>query len=472
MEEFDLVIIGAGPGGYPAAIRAAQLGLSVALVEREELGGTCLNWGCIPTKLFIGAAEFFHSVRHAEALGIKAGNVELDYAALAAHKNRAVTKLRGGVGALLKSNGVRVIKGSAAFLSPERINVTQAVAPPLNLAARRFIIATGSTSSLPGSLPKHDRIVESRGFLALKSMPERLLVMGGGYIGCELACMAARLGVKVTIVEMLDDILTGFDPDVRREVRKPMESGLGIRVLTGGALTDVVASASGVSAKFGGESLQADLLLVATGRRPVTDGLALEKAGLHVNARGYIEVNQFGQTGVPTIYAVGDITGGTQLAHVATSQGIIAAENACGTPRGGFEIIIPGVVFTSPEVGVVGLSEQEAQQRGIPVKVGRFPFGSLGRSIATDNSIGFAKWIARENTDTLLGAAVVGPHATELIAEAAVAIRAKLKARELGATIHAHPTFGEVWMEAAHAVHGTAIHSPPVKHPSRFNTQQ
>jgi dihydrolipoamide dehydrogenase len=461
MEQFDVGIIGGGPGGYPAAIRAAQLGLSVALVEREELGGTCLNFGCIPTKLFIGAAELLHSVRHAAYLGIKAGGAELDFAALAAHKDRSIAQLRGGVGALLKRNGVRVIQGGAAFLNPGQISVARGDAEPVRLAARHFIIATGSTSFLPDSLPQHERIVESRKFLALKSLPERLLVLGGGYIGCELACMAARLGVAVVIVEMLDDILPGFDPDVRQELRKAMESTLGIRLLTGGALAGVTASASGVSASFRGETLNADYLLVATGRRPVTNGLGFEKIGVRVNARGYIEINPFGQTSVPTIYAVGDITGGTQLAHVATSQGIIAAENACGTPRRAYETVIPGVVFTSPEVGIVGLSEQEAKRRGIPVKVGRFPFAALGRSIVTGQHGGFAKWIAREHTDTLLGAAVVGPHATELIAEAAVAIRAKLKAHELEATIHAHPTFGEVWMEAAHAVHGAAIHAPP-----------
>lgn len=461
MEQYDLGVIGAGPGGYPAAIRAAQLGLSVALVEREELGGTCLNWGCIPTKLLIGAADLLHSVKHAASFGINAEGVELDYSTLVAYKDRSVANLRGSVGVLLKSNGVRVLKGCAAFLNSEQVKVTQTGAEPVSFAARRFIIATGSTSFVPGFLPRHERIVESRGFLALKSLPERLLVLGGGYIGCELACMAARLGIEVVIVEKLDDILGGFDMDVRAEVRKAMECKLGIRVLTGGDLRDVTANASGVFAKCGGESLKVDCLLVATGRHPVTDSLSLDRISLQVNARGHIEVNQFGQTRVPTIYAVGDITGGCQLAHVATSQGIIAAENACGTPRRCLETVTPGVVFTSPEVGIAGLSEESAKQRGIPVKVGRFPFGSLGRSVVTGDHGGFAKWIVREDTDTLLGAAVVGPHATELIAEAAVAIRAKLKARELGATIHAHPTFSEVWMEAAHAVHGSAIHLRP-----------
>jgi dihydrolipoamide dehydrogenase len=463
MEKFDIIVIGAGPGGYPAAIRAAQLGKSVAIVEREQLGGTCLNWGCIPTKLFISAAELYHSLLQAEKIGIKAQSLTLNYSELASHKDRVVGKLRGGVGQLLKLNNVRVFSGSASFQSPERIVVTAPGFEPVELEAGKFIIATGSTSLVPESFPKHERIVESRAFLNLPALPAQILVVGGGYIGCELACMAAHLGVKVTIVEMLEDILLAFDLDVRHEVRRYMEVVLRIRILTGHPFTDVQANAAGVSGLCGGNKLGTDLAIVAVGRRPVTEGLTLENAGLATNARGFIEVNEFGQTRVPRIYAIGDVNGGAQLAHAATSQGIIATENAFGQSLGSNETVIPGVVFTSPEIGVVGLSEQEAKRRGLAVRVGKFPFASLGRSIATSNPVGFAKWIASKDTDVLLGATVVGPHATELIAEAAVAIRAKIKANELGATIHAHPTFGEIWMEAAHAVHGMAIHSPPVK---------
>jgi dihydrolipoamide dehydrogenase len=465
MEKFDLIVIGAGPGGYPAAIRAAQLGKSVAIIEREQLGGTCLNWGCIPTKLFISAGELFHSLLQAEKIGIKAESLTLNYSELIKHKDRVVGKLRGGVGQLLKANNVKVFNGAAAFQSPDTIVVTAPGAEPVKITAGKFIIATGSTSLVPDSFPKHERIVESRAFLNLTALPPQILVVGGGYIGCELACMAAQLGAKVTIVEMLEDILLAFDPDVRREVRRYMEMTLGIRILTGHPLTDIRADAPGVSGQCGEYKLETDLVIVAVGRRPVTEGLSLENAGLATNARGFIEVNEFGQTRVPTIYAIGDVNGGAQLAHAATSQGIIAAENACGSQPGSYETVIPGVVFTSPEVGVAGLSEEDARRNGLAVRVGRFPFASLGRSIATSNAVGFAKWIADEKTDVLIGAAVVGQHATELIAEATLAIRAKLKARELGATIHAHPTFGEIWMEAAHAVHGVAIHAPPVKKP-------
>jgi dihydrolipoamide dehydrogenase len=460
MNKFDIIVIGAGPGGYPAAIRAAQLGKSVAIIEREQLGGTCLNWGCIPTKLFISAGELYHSLLQGEQFGIKAKSLTLDYSELGRHKDRVVEKLRSGVGHLLKINNVKVFTGVASFQSPEHIRVTGASSEPVDLSADRVIIATGSTSLTSSSFPKHERIVDSRAFLNLTSLPSRILVVGGGYIGCELACMAAHLGVKVTIVDVLENILRGFDSDVRSEVRRYMETVLGIRILSGHSFTDIQIGDSGVSGMCDNNKLETDLVITAIGRRPVTDGLSIENAGLVTNDRGHIEVNEFGQTRVPNIYAIGDVNGRAQLAHAATSQGIIAAENACGSPPGSYEAVVPGVVFTSPEVGVVGLSEQEARQKGLAVRVGRFPFAAVGRSIATSNAVGFAKWIVDEKTDILLGAAVVGTHATELIAEATLAIRAKLKVAELGATIHAHPTFGEVWMEAAHAVHGSSIHMP------------
>lgn len=460
MEKFDIIVIGAGPGGYPAAIRAAQLGKSVAIVEREQLGGTCLNWGCIPTKLYLSAAELFHSLARAEKMGIKAHAVSVNFEELVKHKDSVVRKLRGGVGQLLKANKVKVFNGSAAFSSTCSIVVTAAGAEPAELTAEKFIIATGSSSLLPAAFPKHARVVESRAFLNLSLLPSQILIVGGGYIGCELACMAAQLGAKVTVVEALEDIMLGFDLDVRREVRRYMEKALGIRIVSGQPLTGVQADDSGVLGFCAGEKLVSELLIVAVGRRPVTEGLALANAGIATNERGFMEVNKFGQTAVPTIYAVGDVNGGAQFAHAATSQAIIAAENACGRDSGDFESVIPGVVFTSPEVGLVGLTETEAQRKGLAVRVGKFPFAALGRSIATSNGVGFVKLIADEKTDVLLGAAVVGSHATELIGEAAVAIRAKIKASELGATIHPHPTFGEAWVEAAHEVRKSAIHLP------------
>jgi dihydrolipoamide dehydrogenase len=474
METFDIVVIGAGPGGYPAAIRAAQLGAKIAIVEKEQLGGTCLNWGCIPTKALIAAAETFEKIKHAEALGISVKDATVNYATMIGHKDKTVGTLRNGIKQLLAGNGVKSFTGVANFVDRNTIEIDGRAGSPLpadgahgvtrpieRISAKKIIIATGSTSAMPGFLPKHERVVESRAFLDIKELPKSMIVMGGGFIGCELACMAAMLGVKVTIVELLEDILLLLDADVRREVRSHMEKNLGIRVLTGKALEKISADGKGVKGNFGDEVLTADLLLCAVGRKPVTDGLKLENAGLKTTERGFIEADDYCRTKVANIFAIGDVTGKIQLAHYATSQGIAAAENAVGSKLHKHETIVPNVIFTSPEVGTAGLGEDDAKKQNRAVKTGKFRFNGLGKGIATAETIGFVKWIADANTDQLLGAAVVGAHATDLIAEAAVAIRNELTSHELGRTIHAHPTFGEIWMEAAHAVHGECIHAPP-----------
>ena len=457
METFDIVVIGAGPGGYPAAIRAAQLGASVAIVEKEQLGGTCLNWGCIPTKALIAAADLFHRIQHAGAFGITVTGATADYAAMIANKNKIVSQLRGGIKQLLAANGVRTFAGVASFQDRNSIAISDGTV----LGAKKVILATGSTSAMPGFLPRHERVVESRGFLDLSKLPGSMLALGGGFIGCELAGMAAQLGVKVTMVELLEDILLPLDPDVRREVRGQMEKALGIRVLTGKALENIKADSKGVTGNFGEELLQADLLLSAVGRRPVTEGLHLENAGLKTSERGFIETDDCCRTKAAHIFAIGDVTGKMQLAHYATAQGLAAAENAVHPTSRAHDTLVPNVIFTSPEAGTVGLSEDDAQKQNRAVRTGKFRFAGLGKALAAGETVGFVKWIADAATDQLLGAAAVGPHATELIAEATAAIRSELTARELGRTIHAHPTFNEAWMEAAHAVHGEGIHAPP-----------
>lgn len=464
METFDIVVIGAGPGGYPAAIRAAQLGAKVAIVEKEQLGGTCLNWGCIPTKALIAAAETFEKIKHAEALGISAKDVTVNYATMIGHKDKTVGTLRNGIKQLLAGNNVKSFTGVASFVDRNTIEVNGGASVPASrISGKKIIIATGSTSAMPGFLPKHERVVESRAFLDIKQLPKSMIVMGGGFIGCELACMAAMLGVKVTIVELLEDILLLLDADVRREVRAHMEKNLGIRVLTGKALEKVSADGKSVKGNFGDEALTADLLLCAVGRKPVTDGLKLENAGLKTTERGFIEADDYCRTKVANIFAIGDVTGKIQLAHYATAQGIAAAENAVGSKLYKHDTIVPNVIFTAPEVGTAGITEDDAKKQNRAVKTGKFRFGGLGKGIATAETTGFVKWIADATNDQLLGAAAVGPHATDLIAEAAVAIRNELTAHELGRTIHAHPTFSEIWMEAAHAVHGECIHAPPKK---------
>jgi dihydrolipoamide dehydrogenase len=457
MERFDVVVIGAGPGGYPAAIRAAQLGASVAIVERERLGGTCLNFGCIPTKTLIASAERFAHVREAAAFGVSVTGATFDYAAMVRRKDKVVDQLRGGVKQLLTANGVKSFSGAAAFKDRETIVIDGDV----TIGAKRTIIATGSTSATPGFIPAHQRIVESRAFLALDHLPQSMIVLGGGFIGCEIASMAAMLGVKVTIVELLADILMLLDADLRSEVRAHMEKVLGIRVLTGKPLGDIAADSNGVSGRCGDETLRADLLLNAVGRRPVTDGLNLAAAGLEANARGFLDVDDFCRTKAATIFAIGDVTGKTQLAHFATAQAIVAAENAVGNKPRRHETLVPNVIFTAPEVATVGLSESDAAAQKRAVKTGKFRFAGLGKGLAAGETTGFVKWIADADSERLLGAAAVGPHATELIAAATTAIRAEFTARELGETIHAHPTFSEAWMEAAHALRGESIHAPP-----------
>ena len=457
MEQFDVVVIGAGPGGYPAAIRVAQRGASVAIVERERLGGTCLNFGCIPTKALIASAETFFRVRHAKSLGVSVSGAAVDYAAMIDRKDRVVAQLRNGVKQLLTANGVKQFAGAAAFKDRNTI----AIDGETTVGAKKTIVATGSTSATPDFLPKHQRIVDSRSFLSLTRLPASMIVLGGGYIGCEIASMAAMLGVKVVIVELLADILNPLDADLRGEVRGHMEKALGVRVLTGRPLADISADGDGVRGVVGDEALTADLLLNAVGRRPATDGLNLGAAGLTTNERGFIETDACCRTKAATIFAVGDVAGKTQLAHFATAQGLAAAENAVGRRPRAHPTLVPNVIFTSPEVATVGLSEAEAAAENRVVRIGKFRFSGLGKALAAGETAGFVKWIADADSDQLLGAAAAGPHATELIAAATTAIRAEFTTRELGETIHAHPTFSEAWMEAAHALHGESVHAPP-----------
>ena len=462
MEKFDVVVIGAGPGGYPAAIRAAQLGARTAIIEREAWGGTCLHWGCIPTKSLISAGHVYEQAKAAASMGVIADGLRLDYGGALNHKKSVVKKLATGVHSLLKANGVEMISGQASFVKPRRLSVIRKGEERL-IEANRIIIATGSTSVMPGFLPRHPRVVESRAFLDLPDLPRRIIVMGGGYIGCELACLAAALGAEVTIVELLEDILLLLDADARREVRRHMEKELGIQIRTGQPLESPVANDAGIRVKVGGDALEADLLLVAVGRRPVTEELQLARAGLKTDERGFIPVDSFNQTSVAGVYAIGDVNGGPQLAHAAHSQGLIAAEHAMGHRTRPNETLIPGVIFTTPEVAVVGLTEAEAERKKIPVRTGKFHYAALGRALAAGQGGGFVKWIADPETDRVLGATAVGAHATDLISEAVLAIRHELTAAEIGRTVHPHPTFGEIWMEAAHAVHGECIHAPPAR---------
>ena len=459
MYDFDVIVIGAGPGGYPAAIRAAQLGKRTAIVEKEAFGGTCLNWGCIPTKTLIASAERYHHAAHSGDFGVTVKGASFDYAKMVARKCEVVSRLTGGIQALLKSNGVEMVKGAARFEGANRISVVQPDGAVRWMSAGAVIIAAGSDSAMPGFLPKDSRVMDSRAFLDLTALPGALLILGGGVIGCEFACMAAALGAKVTVVEMLEDIVMVLDRDVRRVLRKRMEA-LGITVLTGAPLTDIEVRKDKVAGMFKGQRLEGDALLVAVGRRPNTAALDLARAGVKADERGTIPVDAQGRTNVSSIFAVGDlVTGSIQLAHAATQQGVAAAEAAAGL-RTKVEKICPSCIFTSPEIGLAGLTEAKAQETGRAVKVATFPFAALGKAMAAGETDGFVKWIADPVTGQLLGAQAIGCHATDLISEAAVAIRNEMTVDEIGRAIHCHPTLSEAWMEAAHAFHGTCVHLP------------
>ena len=458
--DFDVVVIGAGPGGYPAAIRSAQLGRRVAIVEKEALGGTCLNWGCIPTKTLIASGDLYRQAREGAALGVDCADVRFDYARMVARKDEVVGKLSGGVKQLLKANGVEVIRGTARFEGPQRLSVRDADGATRWIQTGQTIIATGSVSAMPGFLPRHPRVIESRAFLARTSLPESLVVLGGGVIGCEFACLAAQLGTRVTVVEMLDDILPMIDRDVRRVVRRRMEA-MGITLRTGAPLKDITAEDKGVTGRYQDEEIRGELLLVAVGRAVTTAELDLGRAGVNTDARGQILVDASCRTSQASIFAIGDVVSGNlQLAHVATSQGVLAAEVAAGQRRK-VETVVPSCIFTSPEIGVVGMTEEQARGAGREVRTGVYNFAGLGKAMAAGTTDGFVKWVADAATDQLLGAQAVGPHATELIATAALAVRNELTALEYGRTIHSHPTLSEAWMEAAHAMHGTCIHAAP-----------
>lgn len=460
MYDYDTLVIGAGPGGYPAAIRSAQLGKKTAIIEKEAFGGTCLNWGCIPTKTLIASAERYHHAVHSDAYGVTAKGVSFDYAKMTARKAEIVAKLGGGIQSLLKANRVDIVKGAARFEGPNRLSIVQPDGTTRWLSAAAIIIAAGSDAAMPGFLPKDKRVMDSRAFLELTALPKHLLILGGGVIGCEFACMAAALGTKVTVVEMLEDIVMVLDRDVRRVLRKRMET-LGVTFLTGAPLTDIAVKKDTVTGKYKDQTVSGDLLLVAVGRRPNTAALDLARAGVKTDERGTIPVDAQGRTNVASIFAVGDLTTGSiQLAHAATQQGVAAAEAAAGR-KSKAEKVCPSCIFTSPEIGLAGLTEAQASQRGLAVKTAVFPFAALGKALAAGETDGFVKWVADPATGQVLGAQVIGCHATELIAEAALAIRNELTLDEVGNTIHSHPTLSEAWMEAAHAFHGTCIHLPP-----------
>ncbi|MFT3916183.1 MAG: dihydrolipoyl dehydrogenase [Anaeromyxobacteraceae bacterium] len=459
---FDAVVIGAGPGGYVAAIRLAQLGKKTALVDKGALGGVCLNWGCIPSKALIAAANLVEEVKGAADRGILVDAPKVDIAKLREFKNKVVKKLVGGVGQLEKGNGVEVIKGTATFVAPNAVEVVEN-GQATRVEAGAFIVATGARPiEIPGF--KHDGkdVWTAEQAVDLPELPKRLVVIGGGIIGMELGTVYAKLGTKVTFLEALPAILNGIDPEAVRLVQK----GLRQREVT----VHVNAKAKGYEKKGGEllvkaeidgkeEVIAADKILVGVGFRPNADGLGLDKVGVKISQRGFIEVDAQYRTNVPSIFAIGDVTGAPFLAHKASKEGEIAAEVIAGMKSARDWQALPGAVFTDPEIGTVGMSEEEARKAGHDPIVGKFAFGALGRAIAIDHTEGFVKVVGDRNTKLLLGVTMVGPEASDLIAEAALALEMGAYVEDVALTIHAHPTLSEAFMEACKAALGEAIHA-------------
>ena len=471
-QEYDVIVIGAGTGGYVAAIRAAQLGLATAVVEKQKaLGGTCLLWGCIPTKALLEHAHALKVVQHAKDWGVTIGEAAaatIDMTQVQTRKDRVVTGLTKGVEFLFKKNKIDWIKGTARLTGNGGVDVFEGDTQTLR-ARKEIIVATGSTPrGVPGIDIDRTRIITSDEAIGLRDVPRTLVIMGSGAVGVEFASIFSRFGSDVTIVELLPRLVPVEDEAVSAELEKAFRKQ-GITSHTGAKVTSARASGDGVDvdvqlADGGTKSIRADYLLVATGRGPVTTGLNADGVGLHVD-KGYIKVDNLFRTNVPGISAVGDVItfgapGHPQLAHVSSAEGIITAERIAGRETRPINYDhVPGCTYCDPEIGSVGLTEAEAKARGFDVRVGTFPFGVLGRAKMAQETDGFVKIVADRKYDELLGVHMIGPRSTELVAEATVALRLESTVEELIRTIHAHPTFAEAVGEAAHATHGAAIHS-------------
>jgi dihydrolipoamide dehydrogenase len=457
---FDLVVIGTGPGGYVAAIRAAQLGLRCAVVEKDELGGTCLNWGCIPTKAWIVSAHLLEQIRRAKDFGIEVAAPTLRWDWMLERKDRVVDQLTGGVKALLRGRGVEIVRGTARLAGPGRVAVLPPEGAAIELAAKHVLIATGADSWLPpGFALDGTRVITSREALALPAQPKRLVVLGGGVIGCEFASFFAALGTEVTVIEMLPRLVPAEDDEISQALERELKKQR-IAVFLGTKIEERGDGPEGsiVLTLAGGRTVEADTVLLATGRKPYTAGLGAEAAGVALGERGRVRVNDRLQTSAPDIYAIGDVTDLKQLAHFASAQGKAAAEIISGHPAQTDWRAVPAATFTNPEIASVGLTERDARAAGRTLRIGRFPLRANGRNIADLETAGFVKLVGDAATGQLLGAHIIGSRAGEIIHECALALGADLDLRHLAHAIHAHPTVAESVGEAAEDADHMAIH--------------
>lgn len=455
MNTFDVVVIGSGPGGYVAAIRAAQLGLKVACIDkRKELGGTCLNIGCIPSKTLLHASELYWKMVHeSESYGLKSGPCSYSFKDIMSRKQKVVASFNEGIAALFQKNRITFFPGAAKLISSTVVQVAGE-----QIGAKNIILATGSEpSSLPFLPFDEKRIVSSTGALSFSKVPERLLVVGAGVIGVELGSVYSRLGSKVEFVEFLDRICPTLDESISKELQKILtKQGMAFRLSS--KVTGADISSSEIALRVGQEQLKADVVLVAIGRKPYTQNLGLETVGIVPTNKGTIAVDNRFRTSVPTIYAIGDLIDGPMLAHKASEEGVAVAEIIAGQNPVVNYLAIPNVIYTYPEVATVGLTEAEATALGQTVKTGMFPFKINSRAKCTGEEDGFVKIVSDGASDAILGVHIIGAHASELIAEGALAIQNRLTTLELAHTPHAHPTLSEAIKEAALAVHHQAIH--------------
>ena len=458
--DYQAIVIGAGPAGYPCAIRLGQLGIKTLIVEKRNWGGVCLNVGCIPSKALITAAKRFEEIQHANSMGITVtGDVSVDMEKLQAWKSTIVGKLTGGVSSLLKGNGVDQTIGTATVTGPNSVSIDAADGKQ-TFTADNIVIATGSSPiEIPGFSYADGPVLDSTKALALTQIPEKLVVIGGGYIGLELGSMLAKLGTAVTVVEMMDQVLPGFDKDVIRIIARKLKKS-GVTVLKKAKALGWEQADAGIVVEIetpkGTEQLAADHVLVTVGRRPNSSGLGLHDVGVEFDGQ-FIKVDDQQRTSVPSIFAVGDVVGQPMLAHKGSHEGEVAAGVIAGHNVRFDAKTIPAVVFTDPEIATAGLDEASAKARG-EILVGKVPFAAIGRALTTGETDGFIKVIVDKASKLVLGVTIVGPHASDLISEAALAVEMCAEALDIGLTIHPHPTLGEGVMEAAKAALGEAIH--------------
>jgi len=461
VKEADIVVIGGGPGGYVCAIRAAQLGLKTLLVEEKWLGGECLWAGCIPSKSLITVAKLYEKVREAEKFGLRIDGARIDFAALQKWKSEVISKLVSGIEALCKGNGVEVVMGEAEVGGRESVLVSSKDGLE-EVKTKKIVIATGTRpAELPGIAFDGRVVISSKEALELTSAPDELLVVGGGVVGMEFACMYQKLGSKITVVELTDQLLPGTDPDLVRVVQKNLE-GNGGKVYLKSRVSSIEKRQASVVAKVETGSavitVQADKLLLSVGRKPRTEKLNLARIGVEADQRGFIKTDERMMTTVSGIYAIGDVRGPPLLAHKAFKEGVVAAESAAGLPTAAEWATIPDAIFTDPEIATAGLTEARAVAAGYTVKKNRFPFAALGRALSTGEPEGFVRVVSDASNGLVLGVQIVGPEASNLISEAALAIEMGATVEDVALTIHPHPTLPEAFMEAAEAAEGKPVH--------------